>query len=106
MSAAELEKLTAGVTNALSSEAALGNTIKFNLDGAGTIFVDGTGNDNVVSNNDGEAECTISMTLEDFQSIAAGSLDAMSAYMNGKLKVEGDMVIAMKLQPLLSRLGG
>ena len=42
MSAAELEKLTAGVTNALSSEAALGNTIKFNLDGAGTIFVDGT----------------------------------------------------------------
>ena len=38
------------------------------------------------------------MTLEDFQSITAGSLDAMSAYMNGKLKVEGDMVIAMKLQ--------
>ena len=61
---------------------------------------------NAVSNDDGDADCTIMMTLEDFQSIAAGSLDATSAYMQGKLKVEGDMGIAMKLQPLLSSLSG
>ena len=106
MSAGELAELTTRLTNALAGESALGNTVKFVLEGAGAIFVDGTGDSNAVSNDDGDADCTINMTLEDFQSIAAGSLDATSAYMQGKLKVEGDMGIAMKLQPLLSGLSG
>ncbi len=103
---AELTELTNSLSNALSGESALGSTVKFVLDGAGTIYVDGSGDTNAVSNDDGDADCTIAMTLEDFQSIAAGTLDATSAYMQGKLKVEGDMGIAMKLQPLLSSLAG
>ena len=106
MSAAELADLTTGLKKALSSDSALGNTVKFSLDGAGTIFVDGTGDGNIISNDDSDADCTISMTLEDFQSIVAGSLDLSSTFMHGKLKVEGDMGIAMKLQPLLSSLAG
>jgi putative sterol carrier protein len=44
---------------------------------------------------------TISMTAEDFDSMLEGKLNATSAFMAGKLKVKGDMSLAMKLQSLL-----
>ena len=36
--------------------------------------------------------------------MAAGQLDGMTAFMTGKLKVEGDMSNAMQLQGVLSKL--
>ncbi len=44
---------------------------------------------------------TISMTGEDFAAMLDGKLNATSAFMAGKLKVKGDMSLAMKLQSLL-----
>lgn len=44
---------------------------------------------------------TISMTADDFSSMLEGKLNATSAFMAGKLKVKGDMSLAMKLQNLL-----
>lgn len=44
---------------------------------------------------------TISMTADDFNSMLEGKLNATSAFMAGKLKVKGDMSLAMKLQNLL-----
>ena len=41
------------------------------------------------------------MTLEDFMSMVNGELDGTTAFMMGKLKVAGDMGIAMKLQSVL-----
>ena len=38
---------------------------------------------------------------EDFMAIRDGSLDGMQAFMMGKLQVEGDMGLAMKLQEVL-----
>ena len=35
--------------------------------------------------------------MDDFKTILAGDLDPTTAFMMGKLKVEGDMGIAMKL---------
>jgi putative sterol carrier protein len=34
--------------------------------------------------------------------MAEGNLDGMGAFMSGKLKVQGDMSIAMKLGPILA----
>ena len=36
--------------------------------------------------------------------LAQGQLDPAMAFMSGKLKVEGDMGVAMKLQSLFSQL--
>ena len=45
---------------------------------------------------------TISMSADDFDAMLDGKLNATSAFMAGKLKVKGDMSLAMKLQGLLA----
>jgi putative sterol carrier protein len=44
---------------------------------------------------------TISMKSEDFVDLATGKLDGTMAFMSGKLKIKGDMGLAMKLQSVL-----
>ena len=44
---------------------------------------------------------TISMADQDFVALTEGKLDGTMAFMSGKLKVKGDMGLAMKLQTLL-----
>ena len=45
---------------------------------------------------------TFSMDAQDFLAIANGELNAVSAFMQGKVKVSGDMALAMRLQSLLT----
>ena len=44
---------------------------------------------------------TISMSSGDFVDLATGKLDGTAAFMSGKLKIKGDMGLAMKLQGVL-----
>ena len=44
---------------------------------------------------------TVSVKWDDFVALAEGRLDPMMAFMQGKLKIAGDMMIAQKLAPLL-----
>ena len=44
-----------------------------------------------VTEEDGAADTTIKVGWDDWQQMAAGQLDGMTAFMMGKLKVEGDM---------------
>lgn len=101
-------KLTQGngindIVNAIQKQAAsaspLGNTLKFDLGGQ-QLMIDGTGDTNKVSAEDGTADCTINVTMEDFQALISGNLNPMTAFMSGKLKIDGDMGVAMKLQSL------
>ena len=59
-----------------------------------------------VSEEDGAADTTIRVGWDDWQQMAAGQLDGMTAFMMGKLKVEGDMSNAMQLQGVLAKLRG
>lgn len=76
----------------------LGSSIKFATD-EGPIFL---GADGTVSNDDAEADCTVSVSFNDLKALMAGDLNPMSAFMFGKIKVSGDMGVAMKLQSLFS----
>lgn len=49
-----------------------------------------------------DSNVTISMTDDDFNGIFDGSVNPMQAFMMGKIKVSGDMGLAMKLQNILS----
>lgn len=71
--------------------------IKIDLQGAGTIIIDGAS----VTVGDGEADATIAMTLDDFQELVSGELSPTMAFMSGKLKVDGDMSAAMALSQVI-----
>lgn len=55
----------------------------------------------VVESEHDSPNITISMAADDFDAMLDGKLNATSAFMAGKLKVKGDMSLAMKLQSLL-----
>ena len=54
-----------------------------------------------MDNDNGAADCTVKVSKDDFVAMSTGQLDSMSAFMTGKLKIEGDMGVAMKLQSIL-----
>ena len=70
--------------------------------GDGVIMLDGAASE--VSENDGDADTTIKVSWDDWQAMAAGQLDGMTAFMTGKLRIEGDMSNAMQLQGVLAKL--
>jgi len=45
---------------------------------------------------------TFKMAADDFLAMANGELNPVAAFMQGKIKIEGDMSIAMRLQTLFS----
>jgi hypothetical protein len=49
-----------------------------------------------------DARCTVAATDLDFLAIVNGRLNAQMAFMSGKLKIQGDMGLAMKLQQILT----
>ena len=81
-----------------------GKKVKFDFGDAGKIFLDGAAN--TVSADDAPADTTIKVKLEDFVDMADGKLDPTAAFMQGKLRVEGDMGVAMQLQGVMAKLRG
>ena len=71
---------------------------KFDIEGEGSIIIDSSG----VRISDDETDVTLSATLETFQDILQGDLDSTSAFMTGKLQLDGDMSTAMQLASVLS----
>ena len=72
----------------------------------GKWMVDLTKSDSWVTKDVAEdtiANCTITVSKpEDWVSIATGKMNPTMAFMQGKIKVKGDMSLALKLQSLLS----
>ena len=77
----------------------LGTKIKFQFD-EGFIFLDDTAEPTTVNNQDLPAQCTVRVSLSNFNKLISGELNAMGAYMMGKIKIDGDMSAAMKLSNL------
>ena len=77
----------------------LGGSVKFVVD-ENVVFIDG--NSGEISSDDSEATCTISTDADTMQSIMDGSSSPQAAFMTGKLKVAGDMSIALKVQSVIS----
>jgi putative sterol carrier protein len=96
----ELNQIIEGIQARANDASPIGNTLKLKLDDE-CIFIDGTGDNNEVSGEDKEADCTVTITKENFRALVKGDLNPMTAFMMGKVKVSGDMGVAMKLQSFL-----
>ncbi len=72
-------------------------------DGGGDFFVDvEDGQAEFMDGRNENPHITVKMSLDDFQQLLDGSLNPATAFMTGKVKIEGDMSLAMRLQSLLS----
>ena len=92
----------------LNADAAKGmnSTIQFNLSGdnGGSWYV--TIKDGKAEVSQGTASApnmTLSMTAQDYVDMTMGKLNGQMAFMSGKLKISGDMGLAMKMQSLFKR---
>jgi len=107
MTSAQVQQIIAQMGSAIGANSGLGGTLKFDFGDAGSVLVDGKSSPNSVSDGAGKtADTTISMTLADFEKMVKGELDGTSAFMQGKLRVAGDMGLAMKLGPVLQKARG
>ncbi|XP_059545534.1 sterol carrier protein 2 isoform X2 [Myotis daubentonii] len=58
------------------------------------------GKGSVLPNSDKKADCTITMADSDLMALMTGKMNPQSAFFQGKLKIAGNMGLAMKLQNL------
>ena len=58
-----------------------------------------------VFESDGESDCTIRMKDTDFVDLFEGRVNGQQLFFAGKLELEGDLTLALKLQELTALLG-
>ncbi len=83
--------------NAKMGDGGFDGTAKFDIEGEGAIVIDGDG----ARASDDDADVTLSANAETFQAILEGDQNPTAAFMTGKLSVDGDMGLAMKLAGVL-----
>ncbi|MEH7827557.1 SCP2 sterol-binding domain-containing protein [Gemmobacter denitrificans] len=71
---------------------------KFVIPGEGAIMIDGAG----VRAGDDEADVTLTAEADVFRAILDGEMNPTSAFMSGKLAVDGNMGLAMQLAATLA----
>lgn len=75
----------------------LENSIKFDCGEDGAITLQGQ----TAYLEDRDADCTIRISEPNLNKLIAGDLNPMTAFALGKIKVSGDMSVALKLSQLL-----
>ncbi|MEE2964643.1 MAG: SCP2 sterol-binding domain-containing protein [Acidobacteriota bacterium] len=96
-----LEEITEGIRGRVGTRSPIPAIVKFDFGDDGVVRVDGKSTPTVVDNEDRDADCTVKVTMDDFIQIAQGTINPQMAFMTGKLRVEGDVSLAMQLGAIL-----
>lgn len=96
----DIADIAAKMSEGLGKVGGLDKSVKFDFGADGVVHAAGT----EATNENKDADCTIAVSMDDFIKLAEGKLDPMMAFMSGKLKVTGDMSVAMGLQSLFNSM--
>jgi len=75
----------------------LDGSIKIDISGEGAIRIEGE----TAEISDADADCTMTADADTFKGIIDGEVNPTTAFMTGKLSVDGEMGVAMKLAGIL-----
>ena len=92
---------TRGMQKLVSGHSQLDTRIKIVVEDDGVIFIDGRSHPNAVSNDDEEADVTLWMSLHTLNRLYRRELNPAVAAMTGKIRIEGNVLDAMKLEAVL-----
>lgn len=106
---ADVRAIVQEIDEALAADPSRAQGVKaiyqFDLDGGDTETYQLILSDDKNYAVEGEEEtpdCTLKMSSEDFAKMALGELNGTKAFMSGRLKIKGNMGLALKLQNILS----
>ncbi len=95
-----LEEVMQTVKNKAEKVEPLGYVVKVVFEDNSEFYLDGTGETNVVTTEERTPDTTIKMKQKSFMNLLSGKLDPTIAFMSGRIKVDGKMGVALKLQSL------
>jgi putative sterol carrier protein len=98
---ADINEIEAALRARMEGRKPIGKTIKFDLKGDGFLFIDGVSNPPTIAQEDGKADATITISIDDLVGLVDGSLQGQSLMMTGRAKMSGNPMVAMKLGELL-----
>lgn len=94
---ADLKAITERVTKSVGEDSRLDAIVKFDFADEGFIFIDGKSHPNRVTNEDLPSDITLKLKLDNFEKILNQELGPKIALMTGRMRLRGDIRIAMRL---------
>nr|CAB3254385.1 hydroxysteroid dehydrogenase-like protein 2 [Phallusia mammillata] len=104
----EVAQVFKSIEAAMSEEVVsqTGGIFKFVLPGDApeTWVLDLKNGSGQITKGDGSSDVTMTMKPDDFVQMFQGKLNSTAAFMQGKLKIDGNMMLAMKLEKLMNAM--
>jgi putative sterol carrier protein len=94
--------VAAAVAALAGKVAGFDGSARFVIEGEGAIIVDGAGVRASTGSDDEAADVTLTADADTFRAILDGDLNPTSAFMQGRLRLDGDMGTAMRLGSALA----
>ena len=92
-------EITTELTSGLNGKSIdIKGNVKYNFGDDGVIFLECTGTVVNVSNEDKDADFTATMSTDVWDQLKEGTVDPLSAMMNGDIVANGDIEIGQKMQ--------
>ena len=96
------DQYVTALQDAISPETLDGKSVRMDISDVGSIHIEGT----TVTTEALPADCILTASHQDYDSLFSGTLDPAIAFGTGALTMDGEMVVALKLPSLFAKARG